>query len=47
MHRVYKDVVQTLVIPNHVSLAKGTLKTIYSQALVYIPENDLKDLFYV
>ena len=37
---------QTLVIPNHKSISKGTLKEIYVQALLYIPEPVLKKIFY-
>ena len=32
---------QTLTIPNHQELDKGTLRAIYRQALRYIPENKL------
>ena len=37
---------QTLTIPNHQELDKGTLRAIYRQALRYIPENELKNHFY-
>ncbi|NCO25250.1 type II toxin-antitoxin system HicA family toxin [Candidatus Parcubacteria bacterium] len=37
---------QTLTIPNHQELDRGTLKAIYRQALRYIPENELKNYFY-
>lgn len=37
---------QTLTIPNHPELDKGTLKAIYRQALRYIPEDKLKFHFY-
>lgn len=37
---------QTLTIPNHQELDKGTIKAIYNQALKYIPENELKKHFY-
>ena len=46
MRRVYNGAVQTLVVPNHASIAKGTLKDIYSQALEYISEKDLRNWFY-
>ncbi|MFZ2521931.1 MAG: type II toxin-antitoxin system HicA family toxin [Minisyncoccia bacterium] len=46
MSRVQGGKEQTLVIPNHTSISKGTLKTIYIQAGNYIPENQLKKLFY-
>ena len=42
----FHGVTQTLVIPNHTSISKGTLKTIYLQALAYISESELKNLFY-
>lgn len=38
--------IEILVIPSHSSIAKGTLKAIYTQALAYIPESDLKRIFY-
>ena len=37
---------QTLTIPFHDELDKGTIKAIYRQALRYIPENELRDHFY-
>lgn len=37
---------QTLTIPNHPELDKGTLKAIYNQSLRYIPENELRKYFY-
>ncbi len=37
---------QTIVVPNHKTIAKGTLKEIYVQAKKYIPEEDLKRIFY-
>jgi len=37
---------QTLTIPNHSELDKGTLKAIYRQAARYISEYDLKNHFY-
>jgi len=46
MSRLYVGKNQTLVIPNHFSIAKGTLKEIYTQALGYIPEKELKKFFY-
>ena len=46
MQREYSGITQTLVVPNHASVAKGTLKDIYSQALQYISERELKPIFY-
>ena len=37
---------QTLTIPLHEELDRGTLRAIYRQALRYIPEKDLKPHFY-
>ncbi|MEM2902808.1 MAG: type II toxin-antitoxin system HicA family toxin [Candidatus Bathyarchaeia archaeon] len=37
---------QTLVIPMHEELDKGTLKAIFRQALRYVPEEELKVHFY-
>ncbi|MEM1557476.1 MAG: type II toxin-antitoxin system HicA family toxin [Thermoproteota archaeon] len=37
---------QTLTIPLHEELDKGTLKAIYRQALRFIPEEELKPYFY-
>ena len=37
---------QTLTIPNHKELDRGTLKAIYNQALRYIREDELRSHFY-
>jgi len=37
---------QTLTIPLHEELDKGTLRAIFRQALRYIPEEELKPHFY-
>jgi predicted RNA binding protein YcfA (HicA-like mRNA interferase family) len=37
---------QTLTIPAHSELDKGTLKAIYKQAMRYIPEDELQPHFY-
>jgi predicted RNA binding protein YcfA (HicA-like mRNA interferase family) len=37
---------QTLTIVRHDEVDKGTLRAIYSQALRYIPETDLRSHFY-
>ena len=47
LQRTLKDGVrQTLTIPNHDYLDKGTLKAIYRQALRYIAKEDLNGCFY-
>jgi predicted RNA binding protein YcfA (HicA-like mRNA interferase family) len=37
---------QTLTIPLHSEIDKGTLKAIFRQSLRYIPEDKLRPLFY-
>jgi predicted RNA binding protein YcfA (HicA-like mRNA interferase family) len=37
---------QILVIPNHKTLNRGTLLSIYRIALTYLPEETLKPIFY-
>jgi predicted RNA binding protein YcfA (HicA-like mRNA interferase family) len=37
---------QTLTIPNHSELDRGTTRAIYRQALRYVPETELKPHFY-
>lgn len=37
---------ETLVIPNHDPIAKGTLRAIFSQASHYIPQSELRPHFY-
>lgn len=45
--RIIKEgVKQTLTIPNHPELDKGTLRAIFRQALRYIPESELLPHFY-
>lgn len=38
---------QTLTIPNHKELDRGTLAAIYRQASRYVPDNELRPHFYV
>ena len=35
-----------ILIPNHSTISKGTLKAIYNQALVMIGENELHPFFF-
>lgn len=37
---------ETLVIPSHDPVAKGTLRAIFSQACRYVPQADLRPHFY-
>jgi len=47
LRRVLKNgTKQTLTIPLHKELDKGTIKAIFRQALRYIPEEKLKPFFY-
>lgn len=43
---INNDFKQTLTIPNHDELDRGTIKAIYNQALRYITEKELKEHFY-
>lgn len=44
--RVVGNEKQTLVVPRHSSVAKGTIKSIYRKAVPYLGEDQLKSLFY-
>lgn len=46
LFRLNNNLKQTLTIPNHKELDKGTIKAIYNQTLRYIPGNDLREYFY-
>lgn len=37
---------QTLTVPNHGELDRGTLRTIYRQASRFIPESELRGKFF-
>lgn len=45
--RIQKDgTKQTLTIPNHFEIDRGTLKAIYRQAIRYISDGELRQHFY-
>jgi len=44
--RIVDEDSQTLTIPNHEELDKGTLKAIYNQAARYVLREKLKKCFY-
>jgi len=46
MKRVTDDDAQTLTIPNHRELDKGTIKAIFNQMSKYISTSELKKHFY-
>ncbi|MBU1091841.1 type II toxin-antitoxin system HicA family toxin [Patescibacteria group bacterium] len=43
---VDRNIKQTLTIPNHKELDKGTVVAIYNQAMRYISESELREHFY-
>lgn len=45
LRRMMHDSHQTLTIPIHKNVEKGTTKAIYNQAKAFIPEADLKGYF--
>ncbi|MFH1236402.1 MAG: type II toxin-antitoxin system HicA family toxin [Parcubacteria group bacterium] len=47
MRRIAKDGTrETLTVPNHKELDRGTVVSLYRQAARYIPESELKRYFY-
>ncbi len=46
LRRVLFNINQTLIVPNHDTIAKGTLKGIVNQASKYITQSDLIPHFY-
>jgi hypothetical protein len=46
LRRAGPDGDETLIVPNHSPIAKGTLRAIFSQASRYIPERELHPHFY-
>lgn len=45
IQRTILDRNQTLIIPMHSSMAKGTLHDIYNQISEYLPESNTKNFF--
>jgi predicted RNA binding protein YcfA (HicA-like mRNA interferase family) len=46
LRTIYDGTKQTLTIPNHKELDRGTFKAIYRQALRYVADEDLRTCFY-
>ena len=46
LRRVLAGNKQTLIIPNHTTIHKGTIREIFNQAVRYIPEETLREFFY-
>lgn len=46
LKRIVNTEKQVLTVPRHQEMDKSTLKAIYRQSSKYIPEQDLKKVFY-
>jgi predicted RNA binding protein YcfA (HicA-like mRNA interferase family) len=46
LERIVENVSQHLVVPNHAELDRGTTHEIFKQARIYIPESELRKVFY-
>lgn len=46
LRRIHEDQRQTLTVPAHDELDKGTLKAILRQASRFVPESELRPFFY-
>jgi predicted RNA binding protein YcfA (HicA-like mRNA interferase family) len=46
LRRMNSHMVETLVIPSHSTISKGTLKAIFNQARRYIPSESLREHFF-
>lgn len=47
LKRITKNnIKQTITVPRHKELDRGTVKAVYNQALMYISEDDLRSYFY-
>ncbi len=46
MRRVGPGGIQTLIVANHSPIGQGLLRTIFTQASAYIPQEDLRPHFY-
>ncbi len=46
LRRVSPEAIETLVVPYHATIPKGTLKAIFNQASRYIPAAELRKHFY-
>jgi predicted RNA binding protein YcfA (HicA-like mRNA interferase family) len=46
LQRIVDKNTQTLIIPLHNQIAKGTLRDIYNQIVQYLPESEIKDFFF-
>lgn len=46
LRRIVSGTKETLIIPSHDPISKGTLKAVFNQASRYIPEAELRKHFY-
>ena len=46
LSRIMDNEKQTIVVPRHSYIAKGTLKSIYRKAVPYVGEEKLRPIFY-
>ena len=46
LKRIKENEFQTLTIPNHTEMDKGTLKAIFNQASRYVSKDELRKHFY-
>ena len=46
LRRIVEGQVQTITVPDHNELDRGTLQAIYHQASRYVPESGLRPHFY-
>lgn len=46
LKRIISDGEQVILIPNHVTIDRGTLHSIYKKLLLYLDESEIKSHFY-
>jgi predicted RNA binding protein YcfA (HicA-like mRNA interferase family) len=46
LQRAGADGNETLIVPDHAPVARGTLRAIFRQASRYVPQDDLRPHFY-
>ena len=46
LRRISQQIIETLVVPSHPVISKGTLKAIFNQASRYVPSSQLHEHFY-
>jgi len=46
LRRVINGMKQTLIVPHHRAMSPGTLRSIFNQTSIYIPQAELRPHFY-